>query len=234
LLKQYIKGINALVDEATIKATPDGFHAIQMDTSQVALVMADLKASEMERFDLQELEELEATINIQELKNVLDKVDSDTVDLEFGNNLRITGGDLNFNGSLLADAYTPPKEPQIDFEGWVKLKPSTLKRICESPVLVGGKALSFNQPKGKNMPFTCVSSGDTSDVRVRVDKVKGNMKKDVNNANYGVEYVDKLRKGLTGFKEVKINYGNEKPLKAEAHTDGINLTYYLAPRIGEV
>ncbi|MBX8642822.1 MAG: proliferating cell nuclear antigen (pcna) [Thermoplasmata archaeon] len=233
VLKQIVDVISTLVDEAKFNVDADGISLKAVDPAHVAMVEMSLGKQAFEEFAG---EDTELGIDLEKLREILKLAHSgDIVKMEHNedkNQLIVKIGDVTRRMSLVDTAgMSDPKVPNIDLPTTIKLKAEELNYgIRASESVSDHIALVADDDY-----FEMSSEGDSDSVDFRLPKEKlitleskGKVR-----SLFPLDYFSNMAKAISGGSEVKINLGNNYPVKLEfdiADGNG-HVKYLLAPRV---
>ena len=232
-LKEPILVISELVNEATFKIDHDKIELIALDPANVAMVVFKLLSSAFSEYEIEE--PLELTVNLDQLKQVLKRINpDDTMTLELNENkLKIelkSKSTRVFNISLLNSEESLKKIPDLKFP--LKIETSTLlfDEAIEDMGIVSDALILFAE-KDK---FGFEALGSLSSAKVEfnndnVNKIEG----DVNaKSKYSIEYLKKIIKSSKLADNVVIQFDKDYPLKLSYKIlDKMLMEFILAPRV---
>lgn len=233
VLKQIVDVISTLVDEAKFNVDADGISLKAVDPAHVAMVEMSLGKQAFEEFAG---EDTELGIDLEKLREILKLAHSgDLVKMEHNedkNQLIVKIGDVTRRMSLVDTAgMSDPKVPNIDLPTTIKLKAEELNYgIRASESVSDHIALVADDDY-----FEMSSEGDSDSVDFRLPKEKlitleskGKVR-----SLFPLDYFSNMAKAISGGSEVKINLGNNYPVKLEFEIAGGSghVKYLLAPRV---
>ncbi|MBX8633651.1 MAG: proliferating cell nuclear antigen (pcna) [Thermoplasmata archaeon] len=233
VLKQIVDVISTLVDEAKFNVDADGISLKAVDPAHVAMVEMSLGKQAFEEFAG---EDTELGIDLEKLREILKLAHSgDIVKMEHNedkNQLIVKIGDVTRRMSLVDTAgMSDPKVPNIDLPTTIKLKAEELNYgIRASESVSDHIALVADDDY-----FEMSSEGDSDSVDFRLPKEKlitleskGKVR-----SLFPLDYFSNMAKAISGGSEVKINLGNNYPVKLEFEIAGGSghVKYLLAPRV---
>lgn len=221
-----------LVDEVIIKLDEEGMHILQMDPSQIAEMRIDVPKDQLLEYRINEPQKLYFDRNkIKEILKVIDKGDviirknKDNIE-----NLTLLADDSEFSVPLLEAQEGIVKEPQYqtDYEITLPAK-DLLNKIKEAELF--GTHVAFqtdgiefnwnweNKYKTRFKNFSLVAAHPENIQPAR--------------AVYPLKYLQEILSGIRKYL-VKIYFRTNSPIKIVVVKDGINVLYYLAPRVESV
>ncbi len=233
ILKQIVDVVSTLVDEAKFNVDADGVSLKAVDPAHVAMIELTLGKGAFESY---EGEETELGIDIEKLKEILKLAHAgDSVSLEHNedkNQLIIKIGDVTRRMSLVDTAgMSDPKVPNIELPTTMRLKAEELNYGIKASESVSDHiALVADESS-----FEMSSEGDSDSVDYRLPKeklisleAKGKVR-----SLFPLDYFSNMARAIAGGSEVKLNLGNNYPVKLEFDIAGGNghVRYLLAPRV---
>ena len=233
VLKQVVDVVSTLVDEAKFNIDSDGISLKAVDPAHVAMIELTLGKDAFENY---EAEETELGIDIEKLKEILKLAHSgDSIRLEHNedkNQLVIRIGDVTRRMSLVDTAgMSDPKVPNIELPTTMRLKAEELTYGIRASESVSDH-IALVADEGS---FEMSSEGDADSVDYRLPKeklisleAKGKVR-----SLFPLDYFSNMAKAIAGGSEVKVNLGNNYPVKLEFDIAGGNghVRYLLAPRV---
>jgi proliferating cell nuclear antigen len=236
-VKNLLKTLNVLVDEATFRLTPQGLSLKAMDPSRVAMIDLVIPRENCEEHSCPEEMKfcfsLERYLN-KTLKNIT-KNDAIRLDIQTGivdkMNTRLTSKlTRNFSMPLLEVSDEEVPTPKINFNYSARLvleNVNTLFKDLEDHVQIVGTqdGLTFQQ-KGDIEDFTTtLEKGDETVLNIEA--------KEESKATYSVSYLKEALKALnllTGI--IEVSYSTDMPVRISAELEHLGtVSIYLAPRI---
>ncbi len=235
-LKDSITIISDLVNEGRFKIGKDAIELIAMDPANVAMVVFKLLGSCFSEYDVKK--EIEISLNLANLKQVLRRVKGDDViviELDQNNRLK-----LQFKSNTIRTFYLPlidieekeQKVPDLKFPLTINLPSNMLNDAIEDADIIA-ESVSFIAEKNK---FTLLAEGDLS--KANIEMPKGDDVKiaadtdDTVKSKYSIEYLKKMIQGSKLSDEAVIKFNKDYPLKLEYKTvDKVMLSFILAPRV---
>lgn len=233
ILRDSIKSISTIVDEAKFKIMGKGIYVRAVDPANVAMVSLELTS---DAFDKYEATELELGVDLVRLMDALDMAEKNaSVIMEFNeetHKLQLGIGGLSYTLALL-DTSTIRKEPnvpQLDMPTSVKIDGSTFKRIVKAAEKIG----EYITLGIKGDVFFMEAEGDTDRVKLEmtkdevIDLVPGESR-----SLYSLDYLANISKAVSSTTELTIELSIDYPVNISfglAEGKG-SVKYLLAPRI---
>ncbi|MCK5660442.1 MAG: DNA polymerase sliding clamp, partial [Methanosarcinales archaeon] len=140
ILRDSIKSISSIVDEAKFKITDSGIYVRAVDPANVAMVSLELTSDAFDNF---EASELELGVDLVRLTDALDMAERNaSVVMEFNDEthkLQLGIGGLSYTLALLdpSTIRKEPKVPQLDLATSVKIDGTAFKRLVKAAEKVG-------------------------------------------------------------------------------------------------
>jgi len=236
-VKNLLKLINVLVDEATFKLTPQGLTLRAMDPSRVAMI--DLVVPREHCVEHLCSEDMKFCVGIERyldktLKNIT-KNDSIRLDIQTGKIdkmfTRLSSKlKRQFSTSLLEVSDEEVPTPKISFN-------YTARLVLENVNTVFKDLNDHFQINGTQDGLTFQEKGDLEDFTVTLqkgdDSVLNIEAKEESKATYSVSYLGKVLKALSPLTDIiEVSYSTDMPIRISAelqHLGTVNI--YMAPRI---
>jgi proliferating cell nuclear antigen len=209
-----------------------------MDPAHVCLVNFELKKDEFEFFDIDQ--PLEFVFDMEKFNSILDRLNpKDSLSLEYEDESTriylVISGEFPrtfFMDLLDATDTSKVKIPKMDFNTEIKLNSSILRNLIRDVETIKGGEVTF-EIIGENLSMK--STGEGGGVEGKFNKSHMIEFKNVGplSNTYSMEYLSNIIRGSSLADEVKIEMGNNIPLKIEFRANGLKLEYMLAPKIKE-
>ncbi|WP_423792552.1 DNA polymerase sliding clamp [Methanocaldococcus indicus] len=236
--KKVVDTLSTLLDEITIKIDEEGMKAIAMDPSHVALVKLEVPKLAFDSYEIDE--EKEIGIDLEMLKKIFNRAKAkDKLILELDeekNKLNIifeNTGKRKFSISLLETGGITHKVPEIEYVNKVMLKGDAFKEALKDAKLFSDSVtLKIDEEK-----FVVYAKSEVNEVESIFDKDSSAVISlecgEEAKSSFNLEYLEDMVKGVSSGDIVKIELGNDMPLKLEYSLSGAELLFFLAPRIEE-
>ncbi len=234
-LKDGISIISDLVNEATLKLTPEGLELVAMDPANVAMVIYNLLASGFSEYHLEKEEEL--AINLANFKQILRRAtpnDQVTLELDEGKlKIQLRGQTTRtFSLPIIDLEDKEQKIPELSFGATITMAAGALNEAIEDADIVAD-SVSFMASK---QSMTISAEGDLSHAKI---DIKGDDTTQINvheegelRAKYSIEYLKKMMQGSKLADHVAVHFNNDYPLRLDYKTvDRVSLSFILAPRV---
>jgi proliferating cell nuclear antigen len=233
VLKQIVDVVSTLVDEAKFNIDADGISLKAVDPAHVAMIELTLKK---DAFDGYEGDECELGVDLEKLRDILKLAHSgDAVRLEHNedkNQLIIKIGNVTRRMSLVDTAgMSDPKVPNIELPTTMIIRADELNYGIKASESVSDHIALVADEEF----FEMCSEGDSDSVDFRLPKEKLQLLESKGKVRslFPLDYFSNMAKAISGNNEIKINLGNNYPVKIEfdiADGNG-HVKYLLAPRV---
>ena len=228
LLSKVIELISELVTEVRLKVNEFGMSVIAMDPANVAMVRFKFPRSAFSQF---ETGDEVLGINLDNLKRILKRcgVKSSLILEKKDNLLNIQIQDRiqrNFSLSLIEIDSEDKEMPSLEFSSRVELNSIDLIASIEDCGVVAD-ACSFIVEEGK---FIIEAKGLNS-ARSEFSGDEAKIQAENCKSRYSLEYLSKFIKGSKLCEKTVLNFANDHPLKMDLRTEGMELSFILAPRV---
>ncbi|WP_456475334.1 proliferating cell nuclear antigen (pcna) [Candidatus Pyrohabitans sp.] len=234
ILKSSIDAISNMIDEASIVANPDGLALRAMDPAHVALVDFKMEKDAFEEYDVHEM--LTLGIDLDRLNTILKRAgSSDRIELSVsddGSALRITirnSATRRFDLPLIDVGEEELRVPQLEFPARVEIDPKILSEGIKDAEIVSDHVTL--RCDSENVYIS--ASGDLGNVEVKVSREQA-VSFEVSEpckSMFSIEYLKDMIKAGDIASTVRINLGNDIPVKLDFLAPGVALSFLLAPRI---
>ena len=242
IFKDSISAISELIDEGKLRFDKEGLKIKETDPTMISMVDFNFSKKNFSDYDVMESRGL--AISISQLNQILRRLNAD-------NKLKIecmkdkNTFDLIILGGANVKKFSIPilelenkKIPNInlDFETVVEINKKILSEVILDAGVVG-ETLSFAADKDKLYFF---SQDDMNKVEMDMDKKNEDIyffsftsSLDKLKSKYSLEYLKKIEKGGKLSDAVKLEFGNDYPLKMtfENKDKSVSISYVLAPRV---
>ncbi|MCK5040346.1 MAG: hypothetical protein KAR87_05245 [Candidatus Aenigmarchaeota archaeon] len=242
VFKDAIGAISELIDEGKLRFEKDGLKIKETDPTMISMVSFDFKKDNFEKYEIEENAEI--AVSISQFNQVLRRLNADNkLQMEYKKekntiDLIILGGANVKKFSLPVLELENKKIPDInlDFEISVEMNKKILGEVILDASVVG-ETLVFAADKDKLSFF---SEEDMNRVEMDLDKKNEDVfsfdyTSDMEKlkSKYSLEYLKKMEKGGKLSDVVKLEFGNDYPMKM-SFTDKdkkVLISYVLAPRV---
>ncbi|MGE4274854.1 MAG: proliferating cell nuclear antigen (pcna) [Candidatus Methanomethylophilaceae archaeon] len=233
VLKGIVNIISTLVDEAKLNIGPEGISLKAVDPAHVAMVELDVKKGTFESFLA---DETQIGLDLDKVKEVLRLTAAgDIVEMEQDEErgrLIMKVGNITRRMSMVdTSSMSDPKVPQLSLPVSVDVSISEIQKGIKAAESVSDHIALTADADG----FELSCEGDTDSVNLRLDRAKlvGLTVTEKARSLFPLDYFSNLVKAIPSDTVVKINLGNDYPVKihfdlAEGNT---SVGYLLAPRI---
>ncbi len=234
ILKSSIDAISNMIDEAGIIVSQEGISLRAMDPAHVALVDFKMEKDAFEEYEVEET--LTLGIDLDRLNTILKRAGSgDRIELATtsdGSALRITirnSARRRFDLPLIDVGEEELRVPELQFPAKVEIEPKILSEGIKDAEIVSDH-VTLRCDEGA---LYISARGDLGNVEVRVGKEQA-ISFEVTEpckSMFSIEYLKDMIKAGDIASTVKINLGNDIPVKLDFRTSGVLLSFLLAPRI---
>lgn len=234
LLKSSIEAISNLIDEAGINVDNEGLKLRAMDPAHVALVDFQLSKEAFDNFEV--TEPVVLGVDLERLNTILKRAGpGDVISLgldEDKNMLKIkikNTSTRTFGLPLIDVSDEELKVPSLDFPSSVEVHPNILKEAIKDAEIVSDHVTL----KTDENNLYISAKGDLGNVSVKVlkdDAIEFLSSGEVSSM-FSLEYLVDMMKASGLADTVKINLGNDIPVRVDFKAENINLAFLLAPRI---
>ncbi len=238
ILKDSIETISQLIDEGTFKIKPDGIELVATDRAMVAVVDFKLKSTAFELFECDK--EMNAGLNLLNFLVILKRAGSnDTLKLNLkddDNKMEITleGSSVRKFAIPLLELSTEEIPPinQLEFAAQAQIKSGVLEQgIADADIIADSVIIELSANNLKMF-----AEGDSSrtelDVKKGADLTQITVRETVK-SRYPIDYLKKMIKASKIADDVKIQIGNDYPMRIGFAGSDASLTMVLAPRVSE-
>lgn len=234
-LKEPIANIKSLINEANIKITKDKLVITEMDNANVAMVIFELLSSSCVEWDVRKGFVL--GLNLNNFYSVLQTAKKDDLivlkrkeDYKLGIELK-GKSTREFEIPILDLDLKEQKEPELKFTSTIKMLTEELNdqiegasAVAEGVFFTSDKDKFIVHAEGDLSKFSTENKDDGDLVRVETDKKT--------ESRYSIEYLKNITNAKKISEEVKIEYGNNYPLRLTyIEVDRLRLKWIIAPRI---
>jgi len=238
LLTDSISTIAELIDEGLFKLGKDGVSLVAADRALVAVVDFKILSSAFEKYEVDE--EKSIGLNITNLLSVLKRAsaeDNATLTLQ-DSKLEIVLQNASRRRFVLplldlSQEEVPPVD-QLEFAVSAELKPAVLQSGIADAEIVADSVLFEASPSR----FSMRAEGDISSAQLELERGNQSLIELTGNvevkSRYPLDYLKKMIKGAKIADSVKLNWGQDYPMKLEFKSkDKITLSMILAPRVSD-
>jgi len=234
LLKSSIEAISNLIDEAGISVDNDGLKLRAMDPAHVALVDFQLVKEAFDNFEV--TESVVLGVDLERLNTILKRAgSSDMITLsldEDKNMLKIkikNTSTRTFSLPLIDVSDEDLKVPSLDFPSSVEVHPNILKEAIKDAEIVSDHVTL----KTDENNLYISAKGDLGNVSVKVlkDDAIAFMSGGEVSSMFSLEYLVDMMKASDLADTVKINLGDNIPVRLDFTAENVHLAFLLAPRI---
>jgi len=234
-LKESITIISDLVNEASLKITPEAIELVAMDPANVAMVIFKLLSSACTEYSVGE--KVEIAINLNNFKQILRRAKgNDILSLELEDNklkVILKGTSIRtFSLPIIDLEQKEQRVPELNFGSIIKTHASVFNEAIEDADIVG-ESVSLHAEQGK---LSVSAEGDLTKAHIDIrdsDTTKINVHgASPIKAKYSLEYLKKMMNGSKLADEVIIQFNKDYPLRLDYKAiDKVALSFILAPRV---
>lgn len=234
ILKEAIKTIVSVTDEARLQITEDGFRLKAVDAASVVICNFSLQKDVFVQYTIDEPKTV--GMDFAKLLDMISVGGKEEVELKMDgiDKLKLKNGSLSYALSL-PDVNLLRKEPNIpDLEFPTKVEVSTedIKRAIRASRELGD-AIVFGVEEDK---FYIEAENEMDKMRMQLTKeqlVSLVIGKQPVRSKFSTDYVSDIAKGLGSVESVKIGLGKDHPLRVdfEMANGFCKVGYLIAPRI---
>ena len=232
-LKGIVNIISTLVDEAKLNISPEGISLKAVDPAHVAMVELDIKKAAFESFVA---DDTQIGVDLDKIKEVLRLASASDIiemeqDEERGRLIFRVGNITRRMNMVDTSSMNDPKVPVLTLPVSVEVNISEIQKGIRAAESVSDHiALTAD---AEFFELSC--EGDTDSVSLRLDKAKlaGLSVTEKARSLFPLDYFANLVKAIPSDTVVKIELGNDYPVKIIFDLAGgnSNVGYLLAPRI---
>jgi len=228
VLRDAIKAVNALVEEATFHATDAGISLKAMDASQITMVFMEIPKDVFLEYPTSIDERF--CLDISRLVEVLSRTKDEMVEIETDTQMTMRfvgeGRKRTFKLPLLESETQTRKEPKVEHESFVVVDASLLDAVIKDSQLAGDH-INFETTD----VFKAFSHNETNDFIAEYEPCETVVFEGKAKAMFPVKFLVDMLKATEGATRVKLNLSTDRPMKMEYNLDDVKVAYWLAPRI---
>lgn len=234
VFKAIVDAVSALIDEANVVFSRDCITLRAMDPGHVALADLRMSGAAFEEYEVEE--NLTLGIDLDRLSAILKRAGSgDKLELslsEEGSALRVTlhnSATRRFDLPLIDVGEEELRDPELEFPAKVEIDPKILSEgIKDAEIVSDHVALHADEDA-----LYISAQGDLGNVEVCVEKEQAISFEVAEpcRSTFSIEYLKDMIKAGDIVSTVRINLGNDIPVKLEFLEEGTVLSFLLAPRI---
>jgi len=236
ILGNALSAAECLIPEATLRATNEGLRILDMDPANVAMVNLNIPKDSFVNFELDEGKEEEIiSVSLSNLRPILKRAGKDdivSISLVGDSRMKLSFNNRKFEVPLIEiEDGKKQKEPELKPIYSVTTKTKDFMQILSDASIIG-ESLSFFKANDAEQ-LTVKTEGDKLtkfESSVPIETLDWDNTKDKILSKFALEYLNKMVKSSYGT-TVKIELGNDYPLRLNFHNDSFNVRYILAPRV---
>ena len=239
LLRDCIDTISQLIDDGLFKLRKDGIELIASDRAMVSVVDFKLKSSAFDEYECDSPKQI--GVSMQNFLTILKRANSDdklTLSLnERENKLQITmhGNSIrNFSIPLIdiSNEEIPPID-KLDFQATAEIRSDVFEEgIIDADIIADSVVIELAENN-----LRMYSEGNSSKAELNIEKGTAGLfdvsVKSKSKSRYSLEYLKKMIRGSRLADKIKMNLGNDYPLRLEFRNDQASMAMILAPRVSE-
>lgn len=228
LLSRVVEIISELVTEVRIKINEFGMSITAIDPANVAMVGFRMPKSAFSQF---ETGNESLGVNLDDLKKIMKRcgTKSSLVLEKQENQLVIQIYDRikrNFKLNLIEIESEDKEMPKLEFSSSVEIKSVDLiDAVDDCSVVADACSLIVENEK-----FIIEAKGINS-ARAEFSGDEAKILAENCKARYSLEYLSKFVKGAKLSEKTTLNFAHDHPLKMDIRTEGMELSFILAPRV---
>jgi proliferating cell nuclear antigen len=231
--KSCIDSIVSLIDEGSFSITKEGIALKAMDPSSISMVSFSIPNKAFSKYDVEKNTLI--GLNLENLGKILASSRSGEQLLmkESGNKLM-----LEFIGKTSKRRYKlpiidvkkePDREPKIEFESVVELKPEPLKEILKDANLLSTH-IGFKTEKDS---LHVIAKGDAGELEedhiTNADVVKKMTVSKPSNVTFNLDYLERMISACPSTSTMTLSIKTEEPVKIDYKIGDATVSYFLAP-----
>jgi len=229
--------ISTLVEEATFEATPQGINFRGMDPSHIALIDLNWPNTAFEKYECSE--PIKIGVKIEDLVKFIKRASSkDKVELEMKENALLIKLFNSYKREYLLHLIEPYSTstplPKIPLNSKIVIKTKALEKLLDD-IQVVSETVTLTTTRDQ---LLLEGQGDAGVAKVIVDKTNEDLisidTKEESSSTYSLSHLVDVISALSAVSEnVTLEYSSKMPIKLNFKIGpyGIDLNYYLAPRI---
>ncbi len=239
LLRDCIDTISQLIDDGLLKLRREGIELVASDRAMVSVVDFKLKSTAFDEYECDAPKEI--GVNLHNFLTILRRANpEDKLILNLNekeNKLHITmhGNSVrNFAIPLIdiSKEEIPPID-KLDFHAVAEIRSDVFEEgINDADIIADSIVIELDENK-----LRMFSEGNSSKSELNIEKGTSGLfdvsVKTKSKSRYSLEYLKKIIKGSRIADKIKLNLGNDYPLKVEFKNDQASLSTILAPRVSE-
>lgn len=231
--KNGINAVNELIDEGKLRFTKDKFYIEETDSANIAMIHFNLGKENFKNYKIKK--DIEVWISFTQFNQILKRIKSNSIILDIKeNSIEIILKDKNTKKFVIPILELEDKKIQsfnLELKARVKIKNSIFSESILDAGIVG-ETLSLNINEN-NLKF--FSQEDMNKVEIIIKKDNENISFfeciEKSNSKYSLEYLKKIEKGSKISNVVKLEFGEDYPLRVSYENKDVSIIYVLAPRV---
>lgn len=230
MIEKLGKVIEGFSEDMTLQTNTDELLSRQMERSQIALIEFSIPKSKITSYDGKD--SLIYTVKLKNFNQVLSKIKDKEVSLELGDNIKISGSKTKATLSRVMDGSPLSKTMTLQHQVVFEIKKEEFLDAIEQ--------VSIFSPHAKMIlddTFIIAGDGDGGEgVEVNTLTVLTSLnEKPKKPLVYAVNYIGDFLRNLDKETVVKVSLGEQGerplPIKLEGKVEGVDVRFFLAPRM---
>jgi len=229
--------ISTIVEEATFEATPQGLNFRGMDPSHIALIDLNWPNSAFEKYECSQA--VKIGLKIEDFVKLIKRASSnDKVELETKDDSLLIKFVNSYKKEYLVHLIEPYSSstplPKISLNSKTVIKTKALENLLDD-IQVVSETVNISAKKDQ---IILEGQGDTGNAKILLDKTNEDIIsidiKEESIATYSLSHLLDIIGALSSVSEnVSLEFSTKMPIKLvfKIGAYGIDLCYYLAPRI---
>jgi proliferating cell nuclear antigen len=238
LFRDSIDIVSQLIDEASIKFTPEGIEILAADRAMVTVVEFKLGAGAFDEYNCDS--EVSIGMNLVNLLSLLKRSGDDKLRLKLNDEKNRL--ELFFSGDSVRAFTLPvldipsedvPDISKFDFPAKAQILSNILSRgVDDADVVADSVGMELGQ-EGLRM----FAQGTSSNSELKLDNNSAGIMNvqagEMVKSKYPLDYMKKVMKAVKISDRVWISLGNDYPLRLDFQGDNASLSFIVAPRVSE-
>ena len=230
LLSDAVGVISELVQEVKIRLLEEGMSIIAVDPANVAMILFKLPSTAFSELEVENPEVL--GVSLDSLKAVLRRVKAGSVltITKQENELKLQIQDKikrEFNLALIEIEGEEKDIPNLSFTAKVEMASLDFSEAIEDCTVVADSCSFISAPD----KFQIKAKGSLNSFSAEFSSDELNLEAEETTSKYSLEYLQKMVKATKLTDKIKLNFGNDYPLRLDFITPMVELSFILAPRV---
>jgi proliferating cell nuclear antigen len=237
LLRDSIDCIAQLIDEGLFKLGPDGIELVATDRAMVAVVELKLSRSAFDSYNCDS--ESKISLNLLNFLTVLRRAGpGDRLELKLAENrldVILTGHSRRSFAIPLLEPSSEEIPPisQLDFPAAAELKAGIVVQGIEDADIIADSVSIELSEAGFGMSAAGDSSRTELELKSGSEALLSLAVKGVVKSRYPLDYLKKMCRAVRVADTVKIQLGQDYPMRIDFCGENVSLSMVLAPRVSE-